>query len=155
MEQWVDYIWRSVIDVYGQRWIKEEQIMNSKVELLKEMDPKKVEAWDKLHDKRKVYRCERCGAEWKCEYADNKFGNIYANNGDSDILCQCCGFSTVKEVKEYDTYPEDLPKSCVNCKYFNGWAAPSGCERTPGNVVAVSNPRQYYCDDFSTGIIQF
>lgn len=39
--------------------------MNSKVELLKKLDPEKVEAWDKLHDKRKVYRCERCGAEWK------------------------------------------------------------------------------------------
>ena len=72
--------------------------MNSKVELLKELDPEKVEAWDKLHDKRKVYRCERCGAEWKCEYADNKFGNFYANNGDPDILCLCCGFPTVKEI---------------------------------------------------------
>lgn len=92
------YIWRSVIDMYGQRWIKEERIMNSKVELLKEMDPKKVEAWDKLHDKRKVYRCERCGAEWKCEYKDNKFGTAHEYNGDPDILCQCCGFPTVKEV---------------------------------------------------------
>lgn len=97
-EQWVNYIWRSVIDMYGQRWIKEEQIMNNKVELLKEMDPKKVEAWDKLHDKRKVYRCERCGAEWKCEYKDNKFGTAHEYNGDPDILCQCCGFPTVKEV---------------------------------------------------------
>jgi hypothetical protein len=98
------YIWKSIIGMYGQRWIKEERIMNSKVELLKELDPKKVEAWDKLHDKRKVYRCERCGAEWKCEYADNKFGNLYANDGDSGILCQCCGFPTVKEVGEYDKY---------------------------------------------------
>lgn len=71
--------------------------MNSKVELLKELDPKKVEAWDKAHDTRKVYRCERCGAEWKCEYKDNKFGKSHEQNGDPDILCQCCGFPTVKE----------------------------------------------------------
>ena len=32
------------------------------IEILKEPDPKKVEAWDRLHDKRNLYRCERCGA---------------------------------------------------------------------------------------------
>ena len=114
----------------------------SKVELVKELDPEKVEKGDKLHDKRKVYRCERCGAEWKCEYKDNTFGKSHEYNGDPDILCQCCGFPTVKEAKE-------LSKSCIVCKYFNGWASPSGCELTPGNVVAVSNPRQHCCDDFS------
>lgn len=72
--------------------------MNPGVELLKEMDPKKVEAWDRLHDKRKVFRCERCGAEWKCEYGANTFGKSHEPNGDPDILCQCCGFPTVKEV---------------------------------------------------------
>ena len=72
--------------------------MNPGVELLKEMDPKKVEAWDRLHDKRKVFRCERCGAEWKCEYGANTFGTSHEPNGDPDILCQCCGFPTVKEV---------------------------------------------------------
>lgn len=72
------------------------------VELLKEMDPDKVIAWDKLHDKRKVYRCERCGAEWKCEYGENKFGKSHEMNGDPDILCHCCGFPTVKEVKMRD-----------------------------------------------------
>lgn len=121
--------------------------MNSKVELLKELDPKKVEAWDKLHDTRKVYRCERCGAEWKCEYADNKFGTSHEYNGDPDILCQCCGFPTVKEVGEYDTYSKNPPKCCVMCEFFNGWTDPPRCERTSGLVV--SNPRQYYCDDFS------
>lgn len=72
--------------------------MNPGVELIKEMDPKKVEAWDRLHDKRKVFRCERCGAEWKCEYGANTFGTSHEPNGDPDILCQCCGFPTVKEV---------------------------------------------------------
>lgn len=72
--------------------------MNPGVELLKEMDPKKVEAWDRVHDKRKVFRCERCGAEWKCEYGANTFGTSHEPNGDPDILCQCCGFPTVREV---------------------------------------------------------
>lgn len=68
------------------------------IEFLKESDPKKAEAWDRIHDKRKLYRCERCGAEWKCEYHENKFGSKHEINGDPDILCQCCGFPTVKEV---------------------------------------------------------
>ena len=68
------------------------------IEIIKELDPKKVEAWDRLHDKRKLYRCERCGAEWKCEYSENKFGSKHEINGDPDILCQCCGFPTVKKV---------------------------------------------------------
>ena len=68
------------------------------IEILKEPDPKKVEAWDRIHDKRNLYRCERCGAEWKCEYHENKFGSKHEINGDPDILCQCCGFPTVKEV---------------------------------------------------------
>lgn len=68
------------------------------VEILKKGDPKKIEAWERLHDKRKLYRCERCGAEWKCEYGENKFGSKHEMNGDPDILCQCCGFPTVKEV---------------------------------------------------------
>ena len=69
------------------------------IEILKESDPKKVEAWDRIHDKRKLCRCERCGAEWKCEYGENKLrscGNSF--NEDPDILCQCCGFPTAKEV---------------------------------------------------------
>lgn len=72
--------------------------MNPEVELLKELDPKKVEAWDRIYDKRNHYRCERCGAEWKCEYGANTFGTSHEPNGDPDILCQCCGFPTVKEV---------------------------------------------------------
>ena len=68
------------------------------IEIIKELDPKKVEAWDRIHDKRKLYRCERCGAEWKCEYGENKFGPYRGFNEDPDILCQCCGYPTVKEV---------------------------------------------------------
>lgn len=68
------------------------------IEFLKESDPKKAEAWDRIHDKRKLYRCERCGAEWKCEYGENKFRSKHEINGDPDILCQCCGRPTVKEV---------------------------------------------------------
>ena len=43
---------------------------------------------------------ERCGAEWKCEYGENKFGvRTYCGyNEDPDILCQCCGHPTVTEV---------------------------------------------------------
>lgn len=69
------------------------------IEILKELDPKKIEAWDRLHDKRKLYHCERCGAEWKCEYHENNFGSKHEFNGDPDILCHCCGFPTVQEVE--------------------------------------------------------
>ena len=68
------------------------------IEILKELDPMKASAWDRVHDKRKLYRCERCGAEWKCEYHENKFGSKHEINGDPDILCHCCGFPTVKEI---------------------------------------------------------
>lgn len=68
------------------------------VKILKKSDPKKAEVWDRTHDKRKLYRCERCGAEWKCEYGENKFGTSHEINGDPDILCQCCSCPTVKEV---------------------------------------------------------
>lgn len=73
------------------------------VEILKALDEDKVIAWDKLHDKRKVYRCERCGAEWKCEYVENTFGSSHEMNCDPDILCYCCGFPTVKEVTARET----------------------------------------------------
>ena len=81
------------------------------IEILKESDPKKAEAWDRIHDKRKLYRCERCGAEWKCEYGENKFRNRYGPNEDPDILCQRCDHPTVKEVK--DVTCGDL--DCANC----------------------------------------
>lgn len=69
------------------------------IEILKNSDPKKIAQWERAHDKRNHYRCERCGAEWKCMYGDNKFGSIQDYNGDPpDILCQCCGSPTVKEV---------------------------------------------------------
>lgn len=86
------------------------------VELLKEMDPDKVIAWDKLHDKRKLYRCERCCAEWKCEYGENILGKSHEMNGDPDILCQCCGFPTVKEVTTTETYNND-DIECVGSDY--------------------------------------
>lgn len=85
--------------------------MNPGVELLKEMDPKKVEEWDRLHDKRKIYSCERCGAKWKCEYGANTFGTSQEYNGGPDILCQCCGFPTVKEVTDVTCGELD----CANC----------------------------------------
>ena len=79
------------------------------IEILKESDPKKVESWDRIHDKRKLYRCERCGAEWKCEYGENKFrSRRSACNGDPDILCQCCGFPTVKEVTLREIADDDV-----------------------------------------------
>lgn len=85
--------------------------MNPLIELLKDMDPKKVEAWDRLHDPRKTYSCERCGAEWKCEYMANKFGPAHEYNGDPDIICQCCGYPTVREVKDVPCGELD----CANC----------------------------------------
>lgn len=87
------------------------------IEILKELDPKKVEAWDRIHDKRKLYRCERCGAEWKCEYRENKFGTSNEINGDPNILCQCCGFPTAKEV-----VLKGMPEAVVSyrkCKNFD------------------------------------
>lgn len=68
------------------------------IEIIKESDSMKATVWDWIHDKRKLYRCERCGAEWKCEYFENKFGTSHEFNGDPDILCQRCGHPTVKEV---------------------------------------------------------
>lgn len=71
----------------------------AKIEILKDSDPKKIAQWERAHDKRKHYRCERCGAEWRCEYFDNKFGSTRSYyNDDPDILCQRCGKATVKEV---------------------------------------------------------
>lgn len=84
--------------------------MNPEVEMLKKMDPKKVELWDMIHDRRKVFRCNRCGAEWKCPYDANTFGTAHEYNGDPDILCQCCGFPTVKEMP--------LEPLCENCERF-------------------------------------
>lgn len=79
------------------------------VKILKKSDPKKVEAWDRIHNKRRLYRCERCGAEWKCEHHENKFGKSHEMNGDPDILCQCCDFPTARKVVE---------PLCENCEYF-------------------------------------
>ena len=87
------------------------------IEILKELDPMKVDAWDRVHDKRKLYRCERCGAEWKCEYHENKFGSKHEINGDPDILCHCCGFPTVKEVTLREM-PEAV-SSYRGCKDFD------------------------------------
>jgi len=87
------------------------------IELIKELDHNKVEAWDRIHDKRRLYRCERCGAEWKCEYHENKFGKSHEMNGDPDILCQCCGFPTVKEVVLREI-PEAV-SSYRGCKDFD------------------------------------
>lgn len=106
---WLSYIrWRDgdhVADVISERLnFYYESIggkrMNPEIELLKESDPEMVAAWDRFHnkDKRKTYRCHRCGAEWRCEYGANKFGTSAEYNGDPDILCQCCGFPTAKEV---------------------------------------------------------
>lgn len=89
------------------------------IEILKESDPKKVEAWDRIHDKRKLYRCERCGAEWKCEYGENKFHRYHGFNEDPDILCQCCGHSTVKEVVTFAEALAEGVSSYRGCKDFD------------------------------------
>lgn len=98
------------------------------IEILKELDPMKVIAWDRIHDMRKLYRCERCGAEWKCEPGENKFGKSHEYNGDPDILCQCCGFPTVKKIvlREMENTLEPL---CKNCKLF--YTTPK-CKYTTG-----------------------
>lgn len=96
------------------------------IEIIKESDPKKAEAWDRLHDKRKHYRCERCGCEWRCEYSENKFGSKHEINGDPDILCQRCGYPTVKKVVLRET--ENTPKLAdvfPNPFSPEEWAGPS------------------------------
>lgn len=130
------------------------------IEFLKESDPKKVEAWDRIHDKRKLYRCERCGAEWKCEYHENKFGSQHEYNGDPDILCQCCGFPTVKEIvlrgmerdqKLSDVFPNPFSpgviddKNCTTCVRCNLLYDPPVCRI---NGESLPNPTCRFCNKY-------
>lgn len=71
----------------------------SNIEILKRPDPEAIERWNRLHDKKNTYQCQRCGAEWRCEYKDNKFGSlIYVSR--ENILCQFCGEATVIEISK-------------------------------------------------------
>lgn len=67
------------------------------IEIIKNGSQEKIDAWEKAHDKRKTWQCNRCGCEWKCEWKDNKFGSIQDYNGDPDILCPECGSNDTKE----------------------------------------------------------
>lgn len=118
------------------------------IELLKKLDPKKVEAWDRIHDKRKLYRCERCGAEWKCEYHENKFGSKHEINGDPDILCQCCGFPTVKEVvlREMPCAVDD--ENCTTCIHCHLLFDPPICRI---NGESLPNPTGRFCNKYDKG----
>ena len=72
----------------------------SKIEIIKHGSQKKIAEYDAIHDRRKLYRCDRCGCEWKCEYKDNEFGSSHEYNGDPDILCQYCESNTVSLIEE-------------------------------------------------------
>lgn len=89
------------------------------IEILKKGSQAKIAEWEHKHDKRKTWRCNRCGCEWKCEWKDNKFGSIQDYNGDPDILCPDpeCGSN------DTERYVEPLCENCENfydtpkCKY--------------------------------------
>jgi hypothetical protein len=104
------------------------------IEIIKESDPMKATAWDRIHDKRKLYRCERCGCEWRCEYSENKFGSSHEFNGDPDILCQRCGHPTVKEVVLREI-PEAV-SSYRGCKDF---------DHDDYNCLDCANPEKKSC----------
>lgn len=118
------------------------------IEILKESDSKKVEAWDRIHDKRKLYRCERCGAEWKCEYDENKFAMpaLGCFGEGRNILCQCCGFQTVKEVvlREMSEIMDDN-ENCTTCIHCDLMFQPPIC-RVNGEYLP--NPTGRFCNKY-------
>lgn len=79
------------------------------IEILKNGSLEKIAEWERKHDRRKTWRCERCGCEWKCEWKDNHFGSIQDYNGDPDILCPECGSNDTGELIE---------PLCENCHRF-------------------------------------
>ena len=114
------------------------------VEILKNGSEKKIAEWERKHDRRKTWRCERCGCEWKCEWKDNKFGNSHEYNGDPDILCPECGSNDTVELTVSLTGDGKLVY-CGDCKWRNGWDTDgTGCDK--GHVSnAVTSMR---CSDF-------
>ena len=68
-----------------------------KIEVIRPLNEQAVIEYDRAHDKRKLYSCNRCTAIWKCEWQDNEFGSIQEYNGDPDILCPFCGSNDTKK----------------------------------------------------------
>ena len=66
------------------------------MEFLKHGNKAAIELYDKLHDPRKLYLCERCHCTWKCVYSENKFGNSPGPNEGPDVLCPECGSNKVE-----------------------------------------------------------
>lgn len=71
------------------------------LEIIKNGSEEMAAVWDRLHDPRRVYKCDRCGCEWKCEYMENCFGPSHEYNGDPAILCPQCGCDKTRE-KDYN-----------------------------------------------------
>lgn len=95
------------------------------IEILKEGSKEKIAEWERKHDKRKTYRCKRCGCEWKCEWKDNKFGSVHDYNGDPDILCPDpeCNSNDTEEL----TTAKNYENKCTDCKWHNGWNPNKEC----------------------------
>ena len=76
-----------------------EKGCESSMEIINPGSKEQMEDYDRLHDKRKTYHCNRCGCTWKCLPHQNKFSG-YGMNEDPYILCANpeCRSDDVKEV---------------------------------------------------------
>lgn len=76
-----------------------EKGYEASMEIINPGSKAQMEAYDRLHDKRKTYHCNRCGCTWKCLPHQNKFSG-YGMNEDPYILCANpeCRSDDVKEV---------------------------------------------------------
>ena len=73
------------------------------IEIVQHGNREDIEAWERAHDKRESYICNRCHCIWKCEWKDNKFGSSHDYNGDPDILCPECGSNDTSKVAKMDS----------------------------------------------------
>lgn len=113
------------------------------IEIIKKGSQEKIDAWEKAHDKRKTWRCNRCGCEWKCEWKDNKFGSIQDYNGDPDILCPECNGNDTEEFVSCAC--GDKSMNCTTCGFFNGWVMPNRCDASANSSLELSTPWSHKC----------
>lgn len=76
-----------------------EKGCEANMEIINPGSKDQMEAYDRLHDKRKTYHCNRCGCTWKCLPHQNKFSS-HGMNEDPHVLCANpeCRSDDVKEV---------------------------------------------------------